>query len=100
MNVHKLTGESSFWREKCIVHLGSAWSIRRLHWPCSIFCDTASAEIRAFILLELHGAVKSCCKGSCQGSEIVFIQDVPATTTVNQACQCRAIQSPLHCYNI
>ena len=51
---------------------GAAWSFRRLHWPCSIYGDTASAEVRAFILLELHRAAQTCCEGSCQGSEFVF----------------------------
>jgi hypothetical protein len=33
-------------------------------------------------------------------SEFVFIQDVPPPPPVTQSCQCGAIQSPLHCYNI
>lgn len=39
---------------------GAAWSIRCLHWPCSIYGDTASAEVRAFTLLVLCGAAQSC----------------------------------------
>ena len=74
-------------REKCIVRLGAAWSIRRLHWPCSIYGDMASANVTAFILA-LRRAVQSCCEGSCQGSEFVFIQDVLAPPTANQPRQC------------
>ena len=75
---------------------GAAYSIRYLHWPCSIYSDTASAEVRAFILCELCRAVQSCC----QGSEFVFILDLPPSPTVNQSCQCGAIQSLPHCYKI
>jgi hypothetical protein len=51
---------------------GAAWSFWRLRWPCSIYGDTASAEVRAFILLELRRAAQTCCERSCQGSEFVF----------------------------
>jgi hypothetical protein len=47
-------------------------------------------------LLVHHRAVQSCC----QGSAFVFIQDVPRPPTVNQSCQCGAIQSSPHCCNI
>ena len=61
--------------------------MRRLHWPCSICGDTASAEVRAEV-------EQRCCEGICQGSVFVFVfmQDLP--------CQCGALRSPPHCYNI
>ena len=78
MNVHKLAGEKCIW---AMVNPMSALA-------CSIYSDTASAEVRAFILHVLHWVVQCCF----QGSELVFIQDVAPTPTVNQSCQCRAIQ--------
>jgi hypothetical protein len=75
---------------------GTAWSIRRMHWPCSIYGDPPSTEVRAFMLLVLHGAAQSCCEGSFQVIEFVFIQDLLPSPTVNQSCQCEAILSPPH----
>jgi hypothetical protein len=69
---------------------------RSRHWPCSIYGDMATAEVRAFTLLELHRAAQSCF----EGSEFVFIQDLPPSPAVNQSCQCGAIRSPPHCYRI
>lgn len=71
---------------------GAAWSFGGLQWPRSIYGDTASAEGRAFTLLAFSGAVQSCCEGSCQGSEFVFIQDIPPPPTVNQSCQCGSLR--------
>jgi hypothetical protein len=42
-----------------ICNKGIAWSIHRLYWPCSIYGDTASAGVRAFILLALRGALQN-----------------------------------------
>jgi hypothetical protein len=36
---------------------GAAWSIRRLHWACSIYGVKPSEEVRAFLLLVLRRAV-------------------------------------------
>jgi hypothetical protein len=41
---------------ECIQCKGLVWSSRLLHWPCSVYGDMASAEVRAFILLALCGA--------------------------------------------
>jgi hypothetical protein len=90
MNVHKLAGESAFWRELCN---GGQYDICIGH---AAFTLIWPQQVRAFILLALHGAVQSCC----QGSEFVFIQDVLPPPTINQSCWCGAIQCPLYCYNI
>jgi hypothetical protein len=41
------------------MHLG-AWSIRCLHWSCSIYGDMASAEVKAFILLAVQTSSSNC----------------------------------------
>ena len=41
----------------------------------------------------LHFAEQSCCEGCYQGSEFVFILDLPPTPTVNQSCKCGAIRN-------
>lgn len=61
------------------------------------------AKVRAFNLLALHGAEQSCCEGSCQGSELVFIQNPPPPPpppTVNQLCQCGGLHITLYNYKI
>jgi hypothetical protein len=70
MNVHKLSGETTFWRKRCI--------LQALHGQSNVCIGratftviTASAEIRIFILLVLHGA---------EGREFVFINGRPALT--------------------
>lgn len=61
---------------------GSAWSIRPLQWPYSIYGDTSSTEVA-------HKAVAQSC---CQGIKFVFIPP----PTIDQPCQCVAIWSPPH----
>jgi hypothetical protein len=65
---------------------------------CMVKPTSALAVQHPYILL--FPEQQSCCEWSCDGSVFVFIQDLPPPPTVNQSCQCWAIRSPLHCYNI
>jgi hypothetical protein len=46
-----------------------------MQWPYSVYCDTASVEVRAFILLALRRSVVK--------EVSLFIQDLPSHNHVN-----------------
>lgn len=90
---HCSTALPSVW-PVCIVSVdplkGSSWSIHHLKWPYSIYYHAASTDFRTFILLALSGGRAQLLWRSCQGSEFVFMQDVPPPSIVNQSCPCGA----------
>ena len=88
-------------------------------WICTNWQERAHSGERSALCIWVHGQSDVCighvafmasrayllrfveqCRAAGKEVSLCFHQEVPPPPTINQSCQCGAVHSPPHCYNI